>query len=212
MAATGQTTSHQQVRYSTLVVISSTTLHYSQHYPILTAGLTEPSLSEVQSLVSNLLAAIPAPITIQYSNDIISQYFAQDLVHFNQLLQHNHRSLNRLATLLSGDCNVIDKDQLRALHNIVSNKVPTCWPNPLNNLPVVMDLTGYVDLVQRKALFHQQWPSTNTCSIDLTLFSQIPALLDTVKIQYCCDNGLQAEETCLSCQVSYSPIHLTLLH
>ena len=184
-------------------------LHNSQYYPILTDGLTKPSLSEVQSLVSNLLDVLPKPLTIQYSNnDIISQYLAHDLVQFNQLLHYNHCSLKRLATLLNGDRDGIDEEQLQLLHDIVTNKVPSCWPNPLNSLPVTMDLTTYVDLVERKALFHQQWPSTNT--IDLALFSQIPTLLDSLKVQYCCDNGLQAEEAYLSCQVSYHPSLITV--
>ena len=158
----------------------------------------------------NLLAALPAPLTIQYSSsDIISQYLAEELLHFNKLLQYNYCSLKWLATLLRGDCDVIDKEQSQLLHDIVSNKVPSCWPNPL---PVNMDLTSYIDLVKRKAIFYQQWPSTNICTIDLALSSQLPALLDTMMVQYCNDNGLQAEETCLSCQVSYHPTQVTLPH
>ena len=157
----------------------------------------------MQSLVSTLLTTLPVPLTIHHSDkDVVSQYLAEDLVQLNILLQYSHCSLERLTALLSGYCEIVDDEMTQLLRHITTNKVPQCWPNPL---PVTMDLTTYINVVQRRALFHQQWSSANPSSIDLALFSHIPVLLDTLKVQYCCDNGVPAEEACLSCQVSYHP-------
>lgn len=125
---------------------------------------------------------------------------------FNQLLQDVRSSLLQLSTLLTGCYDRIDDDQLQLLHCLLANRVPTYWHCPLGLPATVVDLTYYLEVLQRMAalmgeyLFQQ--PLAQRDHIDITYIPNIDGLLQEFKLCYCTDNNLQVEEISLLCEVS----------
>ena len=168
-----------------------------------------------------MLTVIPVPLTtteIEGSNKSVIKCHLMNscFVQFNQLLRNIRSSLTQLSTLLTGYSDTIEDKQLQLLQCLLSNKVPICWDYPLNLPAATIDLTCYIEILQRMAsllaeqLLQQQQQS---CCIDITYVPNITGLLQEFKLYYCNTNNVQADEISLSCEVSdYINVYVILMH
>ena len=126
------------------------------------------------------------------------------LVQFNQLLQDIRSSLTQLSTLLTGYSDTVEEQQLQLLQCLLSDKVPIGWDCPLNLPATTIDLTCYIEILQKMAsllteqLLQQQ---QHSYCIDITYVPNITGLLQEFKLYYCNTNNVQADEISLSCEV-----------
>lgn len=127
------------------------------------------------------------------------------LMQLNQLLQDMRSSLVKLFTSLTGCHDTIDDEQLQLLQFLLANRVPTSWQCPLNIPASLIDLTHYLEIIQRMtALMReclQQQPALIQC--DVTYLPNIAGLLQQFILHYCNANNLLADHASLSCEVRY---------
>ena len=128
-------------------------------------------------------------------------------VQFNQLLQDIRSSLTQLSALLTGCYDTIDDKLLQLLQCLLANKVPTSWDCPLSLPPATIDLTCYLEILQRMASLLteqllQQQQQSHCDTIDITYIPNINGLLQEFKLYYCNTNNVQGDEVSLSCEVS----------
>lgn len=163
-----------------------------------------------------MLTVIPVlPLTTEienYSKSVIKRHLMNNCLQFNQLLLDIRSSLCQLSTLLTGYYNTINNEQLQLLDCLLTNTVPNCWHCPLKLPANVVDLTGYLEILQRVAecmTEYLQLPLTHHNQINITFIPNIAGLLEEFKLYYCKSHNQHAEDIFLSCQVNYCVNQIT---
>ena len=168
------------------------------------------TVSDLHQLVSTMLTIIPACLAIEledYNNgSVIKRHLMNScLMQFNQLLRDIRTSLTQLSDLLSGYYDTIDDKLFQLLQCLLANKVPTCWDCPLSLPTAAINLTSYLQILQRMGSLLTQQLLQEPCSdnIDVTYIPNISGLLQELKLYYCNINNVQADKISLSCEVSH---------
>ena len=157
-----------------------------------------------------MLTIIPVPLANEledYNNEsVIKRHLLNScLMQFNQLLQGIRTSLTQLSDLLSGYYDTIDDKLFQLLQCLLANKVPTGWDCPLSLPTAAINLTSYLQILQRmESLLTQQLLQEPYCdNIDITYIPNISGLLQEFMLYYCNTNNLPADKISLSCEVSH---------
>lgn len=125
------------------------------------------------------------------------------LEQLNQLLHVIRSSLVQLSSLLTGHYDVISDKHTQLLHSLLANRVPYCWQYCPLQLPATIELTCYLDILQRMVTCMTQYFQQPTGQIiDITYVPNINGLLQEFMLFYCITNNVQVEDVYLSCQVS----------
>lgn len=189
-----------------IIVIYRSSRYYYTILP--TINLT---VTDAHHLVSAILTVIPNPLTAEiqdYNKSVIKRHLMHTcFIQFNQLLQDVRSSLVQLSALLAGYYDTINDQQLQLLHCLLANRVPSYWDSPLHLPGDIFNLTCYIEILQKMSTLLRQHLLQNQqqpVAYDITYIPNINGLLQEFKLCYCNRNNLQAEETSLSCQVSYN--------
>lgn len=164
------------------------------------------NITDVHRLVSTILTVIPIPLTTgDYNNEsfITHHVLHNCLVQFNHSLQQIQLSLVQLSTLLTGRHDTINDDQLDLLQCLLTNRAPNCWHSPLNLPTSLIDLTDYLQIIQRMAGFMRECLYQQPAVLNITYVPNIAGLLQQFKLHYCTANDLLTEEGSLLCEVRF---------
>lgn len=188
---------------------STTTSNRRSRYYYSILPTIQHTVTDAHHLVSTILTIIPAPLTNEtedYNQSVMKRHVIHNcFTQFNWLLQDVRSSLTQLSTLLTGRYDTINDEQLQLLQCLLANRVPACWQCPLSIPAAIIDLTSYLEILQRMAMLMREHllALTHCDSIDITYFPNINGLLQEFKLRYCNNYNLQVEDTMLSCEVSH---------